>query len=144
VHTHPNGLAIVTAGNSWNHGSVSSVNFEVLASDVQNAGMRRKKQSKMMHNKVVEGVVRPDTVLARASVVKPNDGNGDDPKNTSTTTIPILSCVWGAVVEINPQLTANPGLLAKDPLLDGYLAVVLPTGPFPPQALADQKEEESK
>jgi len=58
--------------------------------------------------------------------------------------IPILACVWGTILELNHSIT--PDILFDDPLLDGYLAVILPSGPFPPRisdSLKDTSKEES-
>jgi hypothetical protein len=63
------------------------------------------------------------------------------------TTIQIPAGVWGTVLELNTNVT--PELLKKDPLLDGYLAIIMPTGPFPPplvvyQSQQDESDEEPR
>ena len=40
-------------------------------------------------------------------------------------------------MELNTTVT--PQQLLQDPLMDGYLAIVLPTGPFPPTNKAKKK-----
>jgi hypothetical protein len=66
---------------------------------------------------VSSGVVTPSTQIARITL---RDG----------TILPLHALVWGAILEVNTNIT--PEQLTQDPLLDGYLAIVLPTGPFPP------------
>jgi hypothetical protein len=57
--------------------------------------------------------------------------DSSSPTTKTTRTRQQLLCgVWGTVLEVNPRLTVD--LLRKDPLLSGYIAVILPTGPFPP------------
>lgn len=179
VHKHANGLVIVTAGNRYTNTAetaaaaaaanlIHSVNYLIKEAPALNAGERRKIQSKMMHNKkITDGVVNPSSIMCRvvadsttASSTATADESSDDKKNeTNDNGVPLYSCVWGAVMEINARLlpallgsetekikspnsssSAEPNLLAKDPLLDGYLAIILPTGPFPPKEQDDDKE----
>mmetsp|Transcript_24830 Transcript_24830/g.58930 ORF Transcript_24830/g.58930 Transcript_24830/m.58930 type:complete len:403 (-) Transcript_24830:1286-2494(-) len=51
---------------------------------------------------------------------------------TVTTTIPYYACVWGTIVELNPEILVRPNLLLDDPLMDGHLAIIHPAGTFPP------------
>ena len=51
---------------------------------------------------------------------------------TTTTTIPFYACVWGTIVELNPEILVRPNLLVDDPLMDGHLAIIHPAGTFPP------------
>lgn len=114
VHKHSNGLTIITAGDMLPD-KIDSIHLSVEASPValESTGSKRKKQSKMLKGKLVDGVIQPTDVIGTI--------NGK---------IPLYSCVWGSVLETNVNLTTD--LLQNDPLLDGYLIVVLPTGPFPP------------
>lgn len=160
VHQHANGLVIVTAGNAPLPTAIEKVEVTVAALEVQNMGLRRKMQSKMMRNKAVQGTVHPTSVLANVQAqaesiaatdaatatddATDNNNNGQTTAiRTTTTTTPLYGCVWGAVVEVNPKLATRPSVLVEDPLLDGYLAVVLPTGPFPPRPRDGNKEQES-
>ena len=46
-------------------------------------------------------------------------------------TIALKACVFGTIIELNKNLT--PDVLKDDPLLDGFLAIILPSGSFPPR-----------
>mmetsp|Transcript_14736 Transcript_14736/g.32118 ORF Transcript_14736/g.32118 Transcript_14736/m.32118 type:complete len:253 (-) Transcript_14736:845-1603(-) len=144
VHKHANGLVIVTAGNSItlnesaSHSSsttattkIESISFHQETAPVagESAATKRKQQAKMLKGKQIEGCVQPNSALA---TVKLNNGKA----------VELCACVWGSILEINPRIT--PELLANDPLLDGYLAVILPTGPFPPPPTKESKEESEK
>lgn len=65
------------------------------------------------------GMVKPGDVVAKIML-----SNG--------TVLHIHSCICGTVIELNSSLKDNPSLLIHDPLLDGYIAVILPNGSFPP------------
>lgn len=121
IHKHVNGLCVVTAGNMLDRRSLKDVEMLLEEAPVSSAGAKRKQQAAMMRGKNLKdqkGVVFPQDLLCRVHV---EDG---DP-------IELPCGVWGTLIEINPRLTV--GLLQKDPLLTGYLAVVLPTGTFPPR-----------
>jgi hypothetical protein len=81
-------------------------------------------------------VVQPSDPLAVFEFGVDNKGNeegdsgGDRGPSGHRHRRTLLCGVWGTVLEVNPNL--SPDLLRKDPDLDGYVAVVLPTGPFPP------------
>jgi hypothetical protein len=174
VHKHANGLVIVTAGNQFKNTAsetaaaaklIESVNYLIKEAPALNAGERRKIQSKMMHNKkITDGVVNPSSIMCRvvttAAAVVAADESDEKKNETNNSGVPLYSCVWGAVMEINARLlpallesetqeekikspnsssAAEPNLLAKDPLLDGYLAIILPTGPFPPKEQDDER-----
>jgi len=122
VHKHANGLVIITAGDMLPDAStVQKVEFLQQQGPVanQSAGAKRKQQAKMLRGKDVPGTVQPTDTLARIELA-----NGSP--------LEMKSCVWGSVLEINTKL-ASCELIEKDPLLDGYLAVILPSGPFPPR-----------
>jgi hypothetical protein len=175
VHKHANGLVIVTAGNRFTDTAsetfaaanwiMDSVNYLVDEAPSLNAGERRKIQSKMMHNKKIScGVVEPSSIMCRvvattADTAAESESSDDKKNETNNHGIPLYSCVWGAIMEINPRLlpptqqeeekktkshnaaaAAEPSLLATDPLLDGYLAVMLPTGPFPPKEPDEERD----
>jgi hypothetical protein len=118
VHHHVNGLCIVTAGESLPSSSVQSVQFVANEAPACSAAVKRKRQGKMMKGGKVEDSVKPSTMIAQLVLE-----NGE--------TIPLYACVWGTILELNHSLT--PEVLADDPLLDGYLAVILPSGKFPPK-----------
>jgi hypothetical protein len=143
IHQHANGLAIVTAGSlcsKFAAQDVLAIDFLVAAADPCSAGARRKRQSKMLkkgkannasnkkNNNMAgdndtatwdAGVVTPSTQIARITL-----HNGK--------VIPIHALVWGAILEVHTHVT--PEQLTQDPLIEGYLAIVLPTGPFPPSS----------
>lgn len=134
VHTHVNGLCVVTAGDvsTWlvplypNHTIVS---IEMVAKEPPScsAAEKRKRQSKMLRGGKVEHTVTPTTVIANLVLTK-NDTSGET--EGETVEVPLYAGVWGTIVELNHGVT--PRLLMEDPLLDGYLAVILPSGQFPP------------
>jgi len=71
--------------------------------------------------------VTPSTVIAELILENPNTAEG---QTNEPLVIPLRACVWGTILEINQGLT--PKVIMEDPLLDGYLAVILPSGRFPP------------
>lgn len=119
VHVHANGLCIVTAGKP--RSNVKDVEFLINEAPESSAGERRKRLSKLMSGRNIadtQGLTTPNTFLAQLEM-----------ENGETQLIP--AGVWGIVLELNPHLT--PDLLRDDPLLDGYIAVILPVGSFPPR-----------
>jgi hypothetical protein len=56
----------------------------------------------MLKGSNVQGVVSPSTVIAKLEM-------------KSDESVPVYACVWGAVLELNHDLT--PQVLAQDPLL---------------------------
>mgnify|MGYP005848070551 CR=1 FL=1 len=124
IHQHVNGLCIVTAGDSIKEtikSNIEKIEFMVSTSDPCSAGERRKRQSKMLKKGIKDknsGLVTPDTVLAKVHL---QDGSS----------IPIYAFCWGSIMELNTKVT--PKQIQEDPLIQGYLAVLLPTGPFPPR-----------
>jgi hypothetical protein len=140
IHQHANGLCVVTVGDAQARSmdQVQSVTFQVQeAPQSMSANNRRKIQQKMLRGSTPadsQGIVTPHTILAHMTCE-----NG--------TTIQIPAGVWGTVLELNTNVT--PELLKKDPLLDGYLAIIMPTGPFPPplvvyQSQQDESDEEPR
>jgi hypothetical protein len=91
------------------------------------AAEKRKRQSKMLRGGKVEHTVTPTTVIANLVLTK-NDTSGET--EGETVEVPLYAGVWGTIVELNHGVTSR--LLMEDPLLDGYLAVILPSGQFPP------------
>ena len=116
VHKHVNGLCIVTAGETI-PSSVMSIKFVVNEAPASSAAEKRKRQAKMLKGSKVEDTVSPTTKIAE---LKLEDG----------TVIPLSACVFGTILELNKSLT--PEILKDDPLLDGFLAVILPSGDYPP------------
>jgi len=96
-----------------------------------------------------DGVVEPADVVANIFVEEEEEeekeersategGDGSAPESKRR---PVLvrksECrcgVWGTVLELNRRLldAEHSSLVLRDPMMEGYLAVVLPTGPFPP------------
>jgi hypothetical protein len=119
IHKHANGLCIVTAGDISVKTSIARIDSVQLFATASPSGHDKRettsKKSKMQKD---SNSIRPMDVLAELHM---EDG----------TVASLPSCVVGDVLEVNHQLT--PDLLAKDSLLDGYLAVIRPAGPFPPK-----------
>ena len=125
VHHHVNGLCIVTAGTRLpDQGDIAA--FEIVATKAPpcSAAEKRKRQAKMLKGGKVEDAVTPTTVLANLQL-------------KSGEIIPVHSCVWGTILEVNSALSVD--LLLDDPLLDGHLAVILPSGEFPPIKNKDRR-----
>ena len=129
IHCHANGLAIVTIGElSLQDKSIQGIEFCIDKSPTCNAAEKRKRQAKMLKGKTnIEGVVTPSTVIAKLTV------SSDSSDTSKSQVIPVYAGVWGAVLELNKTVSVDT--LQTDPLLDGYLAVILPSGPFPPPSL---------
>ena len=140
IHRHKNGLIIVTPGaaiqNILDEGTsitddpdvtVTGFKFKVVISSSQSVGSKRKKARKMKSGGGGnDGFVKPNDTLA---VVTFSNGLELDLK----------CCVAGTLFEINERLVNVDGETdgghkytydVDDPLLDGYLAVIMPTG-FP-------------
>lgn len=150
VHRHANGLCIVTAGEIVKKACevppsdakeatppihVVKVEYAVKEAEGQSVGSkRRKKMAKASNSKGSKksgsdqgssGIARPSDKLARIEL-----SNGSS--------IDLVCCVFGTILEINKNLIDVPSLLVDDPLLDGYMAVIMPQGPFPfPPVLSD-------
>ena len=130
VHQHANGLCVVTVGNDTtlrdNH--VKEIQFQVQEPPQNmSSNDHRKRQSKLLRGGTIgdsQGLTLPNTMLAQLIM---EDGD----------VLHIPAGVWGTVLEVNTNVT--PKLLQDDPLLDGYLAVILPTGSFPPRFRSDKE-----
>jgi len=141
VHQHVNGLCIVTAGDvgAWlsslypthNHQTIQNfLQIEFVATEAPScsAAEKRKRQAKMLKGKGnIDHIVTPLTVIAKLIVSNPND----DDNIAERTEFPLYAGVWGTIIELNHGL--SPKVLLDDPLLDGYLAIILPSGSFPPR-----------
>lgn len=90
------------------------------------AAEKRKRQAKMLKGGKVDDAVTPRTIIAKL-------------KLESGETLPLYACVWGTILEVNTALTVD--ILFDDPLLDGYLAVILPSGNFPPRNRDSESEK---
>lgn len=151
VHRHANGLCVVATNGLADRAtgstttSTSSVSVSsVLTSQEPNqtrafqwrcqpvpdlsAAQKRKRVAAMLKQKPQQqpqqGAVRPTDPLVTVT-----DQTATAKETTIyTTTYPAV--VFGSVLEVNTELTLD--LLRQDPLLKGYLAVILPSGPFPP------------
>jgi hypothetical protein len=152
LHKNANGLVVVTVGSAGSALLPSLKRVKVVASEApsDSLGGKRKKQAKMLKGKSVQHVVQPHDTMAALRFGgeqnnRHNDDDDDEPQGDETRsdekrndekrseeTAHVLCGVWGTVLEVNPNLA--PELLCSDPALNGYLAIVLPTGPFPPPA----------
>ena len=128
IHKHANGLLIVTAGRNyeWDKIDVHRIKLHPTPAPASSTGSKRKQQSAMLRGKksadAAPGVVRPDDTLCTLETTQ-------QPHHAAI--VHKMPCaVWGTLLEVNPRLSVD--LLKNDPLLSGYLAVVLPTGRFPP------------
>lgn len=145
IHHHANGLCIVTVGNLFSrkdddddddsHTAITNIEFVAEKAPNSSAGEKRRDQSKLLKGKAAvqqqKGVVTPNSILAYLYTTNKSGGSGSQEQKK----VPVYAGVWGHVLELNDRLT--PELLTKDPLLDGYLAVILPTGRFPPLPVKD-------
>ena len=134
VHQHANGLCIVTVDGENNNNnkelsaSDESIQFHARETPEMSTAAKRKRACAMLKGKEQckdssIGVVRPSDLLLSV-IGKQQQLN-------------FLCCVFGSLLELNRNLTAD--LLQKDPLLKGYLAVILPAGPFPPPTPPNQE-----
>jgi hypothetical protein len=124
IHTHRNGLCVVTAGDGEKR-LVERMEMHLKEAPASSAAAKRKQQSAMLRGKQRSDVVRPDDVLCTLHC---ETGEKEE----------VPCAVWGTLLEINPRMSVN--LLRDDPLLSGYLAVVLPTGPFPPPSMENSSK----
>mmetsp|Transcript_16014 Transcript_16014/g.32845 ORF Transcript_16014/g.32845 Transcript_16014/m.32845 type:complete len:237 (-) Transcript_16014:1050-1760(-) len=141
VHRHVNGLCMVTAGEFSVPPSkvLKSVRFVAKEAPPCSNAEKRKRQAKMLRGRgKVDNVVSPSTVIAELIFEgKPIDENSANEAATmqtrenKTTIIPLRACVWGTIIELNIN-ALKPEILSEDPLLDGHLAIILPSGEFPP------------
>ena len=166
VHRHANGLCVVATNGLDGRATGSTTtttarSSSVVVSQLENqeattmalqwrcqtvpdlsAAQKRKRVATMLKQKPQQqqqqGAVRPTD-----PVVTVTDPTTTQKETTiSATTYPAV--VFGSVLEINTELTLD--LLRRDPLLKGYLAVILPSGPFPPlppSTFLPKEEEEA-
>ena len=151
IHRHANGLCVVTAGDiikeacsksdsitaddeSNTSVTVRQVDFRIAPAKGQSVGSKRRKRmgknpkkkrcsenddnGDCDGNETESGATRPSDVLA---VVELSCG----------TSVELKCCALGTLLEINSRLVEKPSLLLTDPLLDGYLAVIMPRGRIP-------------
>jgi hypothetical protein len=157
VHKHANGLCIVTVDDQLDDvdnmtekdDKAYEMEFCVKeASDIGSAAAKRKRAAAMLRKKPSsrpssqqQGEATETNTLA--DVVRPNDTilriHQKEATVTRERTIEFPACVFGTIMETNPHLTTDK--LRKDPLLQGYLVVILPSGPFPPSNQMDKSKE---
>lgn len=140
VHMHANGLAIITAGDTIrtmlrnlnrnsDEVSISSFKFNLdAAKSVTSVGGKRKTARKMRSGQVESETVEPDDILATVFL-------------TNGQSVELRCCVAGTLLETNLNLDFTKddrsiqerciSLLRDDPLLDGFLAIILPLGNLP-------------
>lgn len=141
VHRHANGLAIVTVGSLvkdllQKHQSehadssqkivIKDFKYMPQITSSQSVGGKRKKARKMKGGENSPGIVNPTDILA---VVTFSDN----------TALELKCCVAGTLLELNNKLEMGDTdsrakallLLSEGALLDGYLAVIMPTAEFP-------------
>ena len=149
IHSHQNTLCIVTAGsannlpsNNGNDISITNIQFlkTVDASQIGGKNKKHKSKNKSTH---------PNTVHPQDPLCQITYSNGDQRT--------LYCCVYGRLLELNPNLTKysstqqqqaqatdlkpNPLLtLQQDPLMNGYLAIILPLQTFPPSSFSISKQ----
>mmetsp|Transcript_5789 Transcript_5789/g.11315 ORF Transcript_5789/g.11315 Transcript_5789/m.11315 type:complete len:271 (-) Transcript_5789:1843-2655(-) len=144
VHHHVNGLCMVTAGDFSIPPSKALKSIRFIAKEAApcSNAEKRKRQAKMLRGRGKvdpTGTVSPSTVIAELIVEdkKTDEISGtEDVKEIgkiNTTIIPLRACVWGTILELNSG-ALTPQVLLDDPLLDGFIAIILPSGRFPPPA----------
>jgi hypothetical protein len=117
VHRHANGLCIVTLGEKPPP-SMVSVRYLLQPGSECSSAERRKRLFSLQKGKGnVDGAVTPTTPMLELV-----DSRG--------TVLTVPAGIWGLLLEVNPNMSVQ--LLERDSLLDGYVAVILPTGIFPP------------
>jgi len=159
VHRHANGLCVVTAGEQLPP-SFDQVVFLRQASSVAHgsAAQKRKFQAKMLQGKTgtrkdtrkdnhqndqpqqqqqqqpqqqppsqSQDVVHPHDTLCQIRT-STSDADTLSHNDSTPTVIHVPACVWGTILEVQ----GHAERVIQDPLLNGYIAVILPTGPFPP------------
>jgi len=116
VHCHQNSLCIITAGNSiMKDCKITKIEYLKTVDPTKTGGKNKKRKGmKMSHT-----AVQPSDPLVKIHY-----------SNDSTQLL--YSCVYGTLLEFNSRLIQTPLLLQKDPLMNGYLAIILPLRPFPP------------
>ena len=129
VHRHANGLAIITVGDTIQsylesldqeseNISIQKIEFTQTVTTSQSVGGKRRNSKHQ--NRDTPGSVLPLNTLALMTM-----SNGE--------ILELKCCVAGTLLELNTKFISekncneNFSLLMKDPLLDGYLAVILPS-----------------
>ncbi|KAG9415892.1 Mitochondrial inner membrane protease ATP23 [Aphanomyces cochlioides] len=107
VNMHSNRLCVIGIAPGhciFTHSlTVTSITYESSVQDSKVTGKKKK-----------GGVwLNPDTVVCRVTC-------------SNDQTFSFRSCIRGALIEINDNLTANPTLLTEKPFTLGYLAIVRP------------------
>jgi hypothetical protein len=143
VHQHINGLCVVTAGQLSNvipsSLTLKSIRFVAKEAPPSSAAMKRKRQTKMLKGGKVDDVVHPSTVIAELILEENNNSNNNNNNDKEIQEkeiiiIPLYACVWGTIIELNNRNESlTPKVLLDDPLLDGHIAIILPSGKFPPE-----------
>jgi hypothetical protein len=142
VHQHANGLCVVCLDDEFD--SIAEINdcrvqFEVSEIPDLSLAQKRKRGAKQLRGKhstsnLDDGTVLPTTTLCEIITPANSSVTSDTvptiATSTSHSTVAVPCCVFGSVLELNHGVT--PRLLQSDPLLKGYLAIVLPAGTFPP------------
>lgn len=129
VHRHANGLCIVTLGENISSDIVSVKYLVQPGSECSNAERRKRLSKVSKGNGNVSGAVTPSTPIMELT-------------DAAGTVISVLAGLWGLLIEINLNMSVE--LLERDSILDGYIAIILPTNAFPPtprECLANSEPE---
>lgn len=115
IHKHQNGLVVVTLGKSAFEDEIQGIEFRVAETSTQlsSAAAKMLKGRKVNRRLLVHASDTLATITTKSGVLHE-----------------VKYAVCGTVEELNTRVT--PELLAVDPLLDGFLAIMRPSGPFPP------------
>lgn len=146
VHQHVNGLCVVCVANPTairqqlqqdDDKGTFQYHVSVTSSELSLA-QKRKRNTKQLQGKKNNpnnhhGLVQPCDTLATLALPTSSD--------TTTTTVRFPCCVMGSIIELNARFRTPEepvllpfSLLESDPYGTGYLAIILPSGPFPPPA----------
>ena len=152
VHQHVNGLCVVCVANPTairqqpddnNQDGTFHYHVSVTSSELSLA-QKRKRNTKQLqgkkndpHHHHHDGLVQPCDTLATWTLRRPNINKTS---SNAVTMIRFPCCVMGSILELNERFRTDNhnddepwwSLLESDPYGTGYLAIILPSGPFPP------------
>jgi hypothetical protein len=145
---HANGLVVVTSDQLLNLTNESTTTTLSIAGfgesnidnpdhDTDNGDVmhsKKKRKQKDAHSTTNDekpgGEPKSNTLLSPQEVILR--------QSTPSSSVALVCGVWGTLIEVNSawQATTKASeslpFVPLDPLLDGYIAIILPRGPFPP------------
>jgi hypothetical protein len=152
VHQHVNGLCVVCVANPTairqqlqQQPDEGTFHYHVsVTSSELSLAQKRKRNTKQLqgkkndpHHHHHDGLVQPCDMLATWTRRSNTTTTGS---NAAVTRIRFPCCVMGSILELNERFRTDNhnddepwwSLLESDPYGTGYLAIILPSGPFPP------------